>query len=377
MLALLIGQKITGKIYSMFSNLEFVPLFVAVFTAFFVATILLVIMTPLAHQLGLVDHPSERKGHKGMVPLTGGLAIFGAVIIASIATDVWIKNGSLFFTASAFIILLGMLDDMFDLSPKGRLVCQFGVAAIMAWSAQNYITDLGDLFGFGSVSFDIFGYFFTLICVVGVINAFNMIDGIDGLAGGMSLVVLSSVVFLLLISNNSEAIMGPMILIAAIVPFLAFNLSWKGFKGNKIFMGDSGSMFVGLTIVWLLVEYTQGAAPAMRPVTAVWIIGLPLMDMAAIMYRRARKGESVLKPDKQHLHNIFMRAGLSPRRALAAILLMGCGYAAVGILGEILLVPEYIMFTGFFVTLLIYSFILQNIWAVLRVVRGAKVSNVI
>ena len=114
--------------------------------------------------------------------------------------------------------------------------------------------------------------------------------------------------------------MGPMMLIAAIVPFLAFNLSWKGFKGNKIFMGDSGSMFVGLTIVWLLVDFTQGSEAAMRPITAVWIIGLPLMDMAAIMYRRAKKGQSVLRPDRQHLHNIFMRAGLSSRRSLAAIL---------------------------------------------------------
>ena len=361
----------------MFTHLEFVPLFIAVFTAFFVAVILLVIMTPLAHQLGLVDRPTERKTHKGMVPLTGGVAIFGAVLIASVATDVWIKNGSLFFTASAFIILLGMLDDMFDLSAKGRLVCQFGVAAIMAWSAQNYVTNLGDLFGFGSITFDIFGYFFTLVCVVGVINAFNMIDGIDGLAGGMSLVVLGSVVFLLLISNNGKAIMGPMIVIAAIVPFLAFNLSWKGFKGNKIFMGDSGSMFVGLTIVWLLVEYTQGAEAAMRPVTAVWIIGLPLMDMAAIMFRRARKGQSVLKPDKQHLHNIFIRAGLSPRRALAAILLMGCLYAAVGIMGEILHVPESIMFCGFVITLIIYSVALQNIWNILRFVRGFKVRSAI
>lgn len=356
----------------MFVYLEFIPLF----TAFFVALILLVVMTPFAHQLGLVDHPTARKNHTGMVPLTGGVAIFGAVLIASVATDVWFKNGSLFFTASAFIVLLGMLDDKFDLSAKGRLMCQFGVAAIMAWSAQNYITSLGNVLGFGDVYFGIFGYFFTLVCVVGVINAFNMIDGIDGLAGGMSLVVLCSVVFLLIVSNNGKAIMGPMMVIAAIVPFLAFNLSWKGFKGNKIFMGDSGSMFVGLTIVWLMVDYTQGDNASMRPITAVWIIGLPLMDMAAIMYRRAKKGQSVLRPDRQHLHNIFMRAGLSSRRSLAAILLMGCGYSAIGILGELLLVPEYIMFWGFIVTLLVYSWVIQNIWNILRFIRRRKTTTV-
>ncbi len=178
----------------MFAYLDIVPLV----TAFIVAIILLVLMTPFAHQLGLVDHPTARKSHTGRVPLTGGVAIFGAVLIASVLTDVWFKNGSLFFTASFFIVLLGMLDDKFDLSAKGRLLCQFGVAAIMAWAAQNYITSVGDIFGLGDIDFGLFGYFFTLVCVVGVINAFNMIDGIDGLAGGMSLIVFLSVVFLLI-----------------------------------------------------------------------------------------------------------------------------------------------------------------------------------
>lgn len=349
----------------MLSHLQFIPLF----TAFFVALILLVVMTPLAHQFGLVDQPSIRKRHAGIVPLTGGVAIFMAVLVASVATDVWMRNSPLFFTASAFIVLLGMLDDRFDLSAKGRLVCQFGVAAIMAWSAQNYITSLGNVFGFGAVDFGLFGYFFTIICVVGVINAFNMIDGIDGLAGGMSLLVLTSVVGLLLSSGNGAAIMEPLIIIAAIVPFLAFNLSWKGFKGNKIFMGDSGSMFVGLTIVWLLVDHTQGSGPAIRPITAVWLIGLPLMDMAAIMYRRARKGQSVLKPDRKHLHNIFMRAGLSSRQALGAILALGSLFCAIGILGEVYQVSEPVMFWSFMVLLFLYSFVIQNVWQVMRKIK--------
>ncbi|MGS2719891.1 UDP-N-acetylglucosamine--undecaprenyl-phosphate N-acetylglucosaminephosphotransferase [Paraglaciecola aestuariivivens] len=349
----------------MFSHLDFLP----VFTAFFVALGLLVVMTPFAHQLGLVDEPNGRKVHAGIVPLTGGVAIYGAVIIASFVTDVWFKNGSLFFTAATFIVLLGMLDDKFDLSAKGRLICQFGVAGIMALAAQNYITSLGNIFGFGDASFGLEGYFFTLICVVGVINAFNMIDGIDGLAGGMSLVVLLAVVFLLMASNNTQAIMAPMMVVAAIVPFLAFNLSWRGFKGNKIFLGDSGSMFVGLTIVWLLVDFTQGAEAAMRPISAVWIIGLPLLDMAAVMYRRAKKGKSMLKPDRHHLHNIFMRAGFSSRRSLAAILLLGSSFAVVGILGELYAVPEYVMFWGFLLTLIGYTWTLNNIWTVLRVVR--------
>ena len=287
-------------------------------------------------------------------------------------TDVWMKNNPLFFTASAFIVLLGMLDDRFDLSAKGRLMCQFGVASIMAWSAQNYITSLGDIFGFGSVYLGLGGYFFTLICVVGVINAINMIDGIDGLAGGMSLIVLASVVSLLLISGNGAAIMEPLVIIAAIVPFLAFNLSLKGFKGNKIFMGDAGSMFVGLTIVWLLVDHTQGVSASLRPITGVWLIGLPLMDMAAIMFRRAKKGQSVLRPDRKHLHNIFMRAGLNSRRSLVAILCLGACYCVVGILGEVYQVPDYIMFWSFMALLVVYTAAIMNIWKIIRVVRDTK-----
>ena len=352
----------------MLTYLQFIPLF----TAFFVALILLVVMTPLAHQFGLVDQPSYRKRHSGIVPLTGGVAIFVAVLVASVMTDVWMKNNPLFFTASAFIVLLGMLDDRFDLSAKGRLMCQFGVASIMAWSAQNYITSLGDIFGFGSVYLGLGGYFFTLICVVSVINAINMIDGIDGLAGGMSLIVLASVVSLLLISGNGAAIMEPLVIIAAIVPFLAFNLSLKGFRGNKIFMGDAGSMFVGLTIVWLLVDHTQGVSASLRPITGVWLIGLPLMDMAAIMFRRAKKGQSVLRPDRKHLHNIFMRAGLNSRRSLVAILCLGACYCVVGILGEVYLVPDYIMFWSFMALLVVYTAAIMNIWKIIRVVRDTK-----
>lgn len=353
----------------MMAYLQFVPLF----TAFIVALILLVVMTPLAHQFGLVDQPSVRKRHSGIVPLTGGVAIFMAVLVASVVTDVWMKNNPLFFTASAFIVLLGMLDDRFDLSAKGRLLCQFGVAAIMAWSAQNYITSLGDIFGLGEVVLDLGGYLFTLICVVGVINAFNMIDGIDGLAGGMSLVILLTLTGFLTYTGNVASIMEPLVIAAAIVPFLAFNLSWKGFRGNKIFMGDSGSMFVGLTIVWLLVDHTQGESAAFRPITAVWLVGLPLMDMAAIMYRRARKGQSVLRPDRQHLHNIFMRAGLSSRKSLIAILLLGSCYCVVGILGEVYQVPEAIMFWSFIGVLVIYSMTIMHIWSVLRFIKRLPV----
>jgi UDP-GlcNAc:undecaprenyl-phosphate GlcNAc-1-phosphate transferase len=355
--------------YNVFVNLEILPLIVTSGLAF----MLLTMMSPLAHYLGLVDHPTARKNHVGQIPLTGGIAIYTAVLLGSLVFDIWYENSGLFFFASFLIVLLGILDDRFDLSAVGRLCCQLSVASIMVMLAQNSVTNLGDLVGSGEIRLVLTEHFFTIICVVGVVNAFNMIDGIDGLAGGISLIVLTAVIFLLLESNNSHLIMTPMMMIAAIVPFLAFNLSMKGFKGNKVFMGDSGSMFVGLTIAWLMVDFTQsGTNNAIRPITAVWIVGLPLLDMAAIMYRRLRKGESMLKPDRQHLHNIFMRAGLSSRRALVAILVMGLICALIGVLGELYNIAEYVMFALFMITLVVYSFVLQNVWVILRIVRRSR-----
>lgn len=350
----------------MVSNLEFFP----IITAFLVAIILLVVMTPLAHQFGLVDTPTKRKQHDGMIPLTGGIAIYIAVLVASYCTDLWFENEISFFTASAIIVLLGMLDDRFNLSPQGRLLCQFIVATIMAWVAQNHIVSLGNISGFGEVNLQhAVGYLFTLVCVVGVINAFNMIDGIDGLAGGMSIITLASLLSLMVLAKNYSTLMVPLILMAAIIPFLAFNLSWKGFKGNKIFMGDSGSMFMGLTIVWLLVDGTQNDSASMRPITAVWLIGLPLMDMAAVMFRRLRKGKPIMRPDRFHLHNIFMRAGFSSRRSLTAILILACAYASIAIISEVLLIPEAIMFWLFIASLFCYISIMSNIWKILRFLR--------
>ncbi|MFC4700082.1 UDP-N-acetylglucosamine--undecaprenyl-phosphate N-acetylglucosaminephosphotransferase [Glaciecola siphonariae] len=344
---------------------EYVPIIIAAL----ITSVFLVIMTPLAHFLGLVDVPSYRKKHSEIVPLTGGFAMFMGVVFASLAADVVFKNNPMFLTAAAMIVLLGMLDDRFDLSAKGRLICQFIVAGIMVGIADNYILNLGNIFGFGDVHLPLLGYFFTMICVVGVINAFNMIDGIDGLAGGMSIIVLISVVVLLMTNGASTSLIAPLTIIAVLVPFLAFNLSIKGFKGNKIFMGDAGSMFIGLAIVWLLVEHTNSSEASIRPITAVWLIGLPLMDMAAIMFRRARKGQSMLKADRQHLHNIFMRAGLTQFQSLLGLLFIGSLFAIVAVLSELYAVPETIMFYGFIVLQVIYTAIIMHIWKILRFVR--------
>ena len=120
-------------------------------------------------------------------------------------------------------------------------------------------------------------------------------------------------------------------------------------------MGDAGSMFIGLSVIWFLMHATQGEKVAFRPVTALWIIALPLMDMLAIIIRRARKGLSPFVADRDHLHHIFMRIGFSPRKSLLIIVLFSMFMSSIGILGELFLVHESIMLALYSVFYLLFD----------------------
>lgn len=145
-----------------------------------------------------------------------------------------------------------------------------------------------------------------------------------------------------------------------------------GFFGRKrrVFMGDAGSMLIGFTVIWLLLLASQnGTKPPLRPVTALWLIAVPLMDMAAIMIRRVRRGDSPFKPDREHLHHIFQRLGLTPHQTLGVICFIACCYAGVGIYGEVANIPEYVMFVLFILCFIVYSLLLNYVWRISSWIR--------
>ena len=323
---------------------------------------------PIAIKLGLVDLPSVRKQHIGAVPLVGGIAIFIAVLIASMLFFPHSKILNLYLISAALIVFIGALDDFHDLPVKPRLIAQMLVASILVFGAGIYIDNLGNLFGFGNVYLGLFGTLLTVVAVIAAINAFNMMDGIDGLVGIQAIVCFASLAFLFSQSGNQWALL-PTLFVAALVAYLRFNLSRSTLNNRKIFMGDAGSMLIGLTVIWLLVIGTQSEQPAFDAVTALWLIAIPLIDMAAIMLRRYRKGESPFKPDRDHLHHIFMRAGFSPLQTLLFITLMSVLCSLVGIGGQYLNVPEWIMLLLFLVMLAVYNYLIQHIWKVLIIYR--------
>ncbi|WP_256094400.1 hypothetical protein [Aeromonas caviae] len=164
-----------------------------------------------------------------------------------------------------------------------------------------------------------------------------------------------------------------LVITIALVPYLIVNLNIPPFK-RKIFLGDAGSMFLGFIIGYLVLFGSQHneLEPAFRPVTALWLIGLPLMDMVGIMIRRIRKGQSPLRPDRNHLHHILLHAGFTPRESLLLIVVANLGVVFFGILAEQAKLPEWLMM-GFYLLLFVaYSLCLTYAWKLGRWAKKTK-----
>ena len=325
-------------------------------------------LTPIADKVGLLDVPNHRKQHKGAVPLIGGLSIFLGVAISALLFMELDYQQNVLLSASLVIVVMGVFDDFCDLSVRLRLGIQAICTLILCLSLHVSLAHLGYMFGFTNINIGMAGYFLAIFAVIGGINAYNMMDGIDGLAGSMALVSLIALIILFAAVGATGYTLWALMFAVAIVPYLFANLKLFGFK-RKIFMGDAGSMLLGFVIVWLLILGSQQQEKYFRTVTALWIIAIPLMDMAAIMIRRIRKGNSPFKPDRNHLHHILLRAGLNSRQALAVIVAAAVLLTSIGLAGEFWLVPEWIMLAGFLSLFAGYYYSLHRIWKIVRWAR--------
>ena len=342
---------------------------VAFAIAFISCLVLLRLLYPFAIRIRLVDKPCGRKVHEGEVPLIGGLAMFGGFVITLLiaAPELNLFRGLLL--SATILIIVGALDDHHNMSVRQRLFFQIFVVLIMTSYSNVVVNDMGNLLGMGNIALAGWAIPFTVVAAVGSMNALNMTDGIDGLAGISSLVCFLAVFFLYSLSGEThlseDIICKPLLFSAVLIPFIWMNLN----KTTKVFMGDSGSMFLGFGVAWVLVEATQGEKAVMAPVTALWVFALPLIDMWSIMLRRMRKHQSPFRPDRDHLHHVFLRAGFSHRATVNILCLISMLLACVGIVGHVYQVPEWVMFLGFVFILAAYIWGMSYIWVVLKYVR--------
>ncbi|MCS6153496.1 UDP-N-acetylglucosamine--undecaprenyl-phosphate N-acetylglucosaminephosphotransferase [Shewanella baltica] len=332
----------------------------------FVSFICLFVFRKVAQRIGLVDKPNERKHHTGQIPLVGGISVFVTILLALLWLPELLTLPYLYMGCALVLVIVGAIDDRYDISFKLRLVIQALVSIAMIVLGERSLHNLGYLMGSEALQIpELASYVLTVVAVIGAINAFNMVDGIDGLLGGLASVTFGGLGLLFYWHGMANFALFCALLVTAMLPYIMLNLGFPFGQRFKVFMGDAGSIFIGFTVIWLLIVASQGErVTAIRPVTALWLIALPLMDMVCIMIRRIRKGQSPFKPDREHLHHICQRIGLSPFQSLLAICAVATLMTGIGIWSELAKIDEYIMFFAFLLTFVAYSTVLSNIWRI-------------
>ncbi len=303
-------------------------------------------LIPLALSIGFVDRPGGRKNHYGEIPLVGGVAMFFAYF-GVLAFGPELPGGITILLASLMIIAVGLADDRYGLSPSVRFIAQIAATLVLILDGGMLVVNLGDLLFSGAIGLGILAVPFTVFGAVGFMNAMNMADGMDGLAGGLALIAVLAMTGLSWDTSLTRDVLLLLVLAAVLIGFLAFNVRTPWRTHASVFMGDGGSMFLGLLLAWLLIRLSQGNNAVMTPVTALWLVAMPLFDTVSVMLRRLLKGHSPFVADRQHLHHLLQAAGYSVFQATSIILGLAAGFALVGVVGYRLGIPEGIMFIGF------------------------------
>jgi len=332
--------------------------YVMFFSGALLATVVSIyLLAPLAGRVGLIDRPCQRKQHDGEIPLVGGVCIFLAMLPAMFMQ--WGEaNGGLVAVAFALMVL-GAVDDRFHLSARVRLVLQLAAVMALFWMDVS-LHDLGDLFGFGRVELHgLQDFLITAIVVVGVVNAVNMIDGVDGLAGTLMAVAATALCALSLWAGCDEVIPITVALLGALVGFLLFNLRHSFRDRAAIFLGDSGSMFIGFLLVIVMMRLLDYSEGRVKPVSMIWVLAVPLIDMGAVIVRRLTSGLSPMAADRNHLHHILMRHGLSPSQVVGVLFGAAIVFAAIGVMATIYQWSDWLLFWGYWLCVGLVAFVFR------------------
>ncbi len=318
--------------------------------SFFLTLISIIFLRSLAKKLKIVDVPSKRKTHKGNIPLIGGFAIFISVYI-SISTESIDNDILIIFMISAFLILLlGFVDDCYPLSANVRILIQILIISLMIFISDLKFSTFGHSFGLqNQIQLGLLSYPITILGMLFVTNAFNLMDGSDGITAGLALLALIGINLVQILSGGNSFNLLSIALFGSLLPYLWFNLA-KSSK-TKIFLGDSGSLFLGYTISFLLL-YESQYSKNISPTFALWLISIPVFDVIYVIFYRIMSSKSLFSPDRSHLHYFLERLGLSNLKIFFIIITLGLFLLLLGIFIEYKI--QFVSFITFLFLLSLY-----------------------
>jgi len=298
----------------------------------------------LARKIGIIDAPGGRKQHIKAVPPIGGLVLFPISIIVSIFAGIDFNEYWPLFTAMTLLLITGAADDKRDINAWVKFFMQIAAAILVVIFGQAQILYLGD---FGILDDMLWtGWLaipFTITAIVLLINAINLIDGLDGLASGIATIMLGFFALAAVVHGDIQRALMLFIFIGALGGFLIHNMRNPWRRKASVFLGDAGSMCLGLIVAWFAIFAARVPSDSMVPMTVAWVLALPIFDICAQFYRRVLEGKHPFDPDRGHFHHHFIEAGL-PVKAVTPII-MGIVFITglFGWLGIVAGIPQVVM----------------------------------
>lgn len=300
-----------------FNNNIFVILALGV--AFLIAFAATPMVISLAHRVNAIDVPKDaRRVHKKPTPLMGGLAIFYGFIVSVLCFATLDRESTGILIGCVIIVIVGIIDDITDMKAIIKLMCQILAAAVVVYSGVRIEHFANPFSGWIGPPYIVLNFWvsvaITIFWIVGVCNAVNLIDGLDGLAVGVSSIAALCMLALTLISNNLN-----IAIITAAVAGAAFGFLPYNFNPAKIFMGDTGALFLGFILACISVQGFLKLSAIISFAIPLLVLGLPIFDTVFAIFRRVSSGRSPMSPDRGHLHHKLLDMGFSQRKTVAIL----------------------------------------------------------
>ncbi len=304
----------------LFDNNLYVLLALAV--AFLISFAATPMVISLAHKINAIDVPKDaRRVHSKPIPLIGGLAIFYGFIVSVLCFATIDRETMGILIGAVIVVTVGVIDDMMDMKAIVKLLCQIVAAAVVVYSGvriEHFANPFSGWFGPPYIVLNFWvSVAVTMIWIVGVCNAVNLIDGLDGLAVGVSSIASMSLLALTLISNNPNVAILTAAVAGAGFGFLPYN-----FNPAKIFMGDTGALFLGFILACISVQGFLKLSAIISFAVPLLVLGLPIFDTMFAIVRRVLTGRSPMSPDRGHLHHRLLDMGFSQKKTVAILYTM-------------------------------------------------------
>lgn len=305
--------------------MEYSKLFCMVFIVFLFVAIFMPIVKKIAVHVGAIDIPNKRKVHKVPIPRFGGVGIYAGFLLGCMLFGIESIQMNAILIGSFIIVLTGIIDDIKPVPARYKLLGQIAAAAVVPLYSGILLRDIS---AFGIyIHFGVLSPFITILFIVAIMNCINFIDGLDGLAGGISAIyfLMIGIIAILFHSTGLDMILS-FIMLGAVLGFLVHN-----FYPASIFMGDSGSLFLGYIIAVIsLLGYKNVTFTSL--IVPIFLLAIPIMDTLFAIIRRLLRHESIAMPDKCHLHHQLLKLNFSIRKSVLIIYLIDILFAIASII---------------------------------------------